>query len=90
MPKKIKLPPTVRPSVTCSQCDGAGKHQISDELFEVYAAAQTEAYVTAVMLHKTIGKNFTVTAMNNRLEELREHALLTRIRVGHTWRYYKV
>jgi len=94
MPKKsfktVGFAQIARPTVKCNKCNGTGKHPLSDEIFSVLMAlirAGRTGFVTAVDLSKTIGKNVHVTAMNNRLEYLREIGLVSRTRVGRVWHY---
>lgn len=76
-----------KPSVKCPQCNGCGRKPLGDELFSVYASAYNGGQVTAVGLSKTVGRKVSVTAMNNRLEDLRALGLLTRERIGRRWHY---
>ena len=76
------------PMVPCDHCGGTGKVLLSAVLFRVLESV-TAGHRTAkeVSAHlsgtETVGK----TAINNRLEELREYGLLTRKKVGRFYVY---
>ena len=74
--------------VPCDHCGGTGKVLLSAVLFRVVEAV-TAGHRTAKEVSDHLSGTETVgkTAINNRLEELREYGLLTRKKVGRFYVY---
>ena len=75
------------PMVECHHCKGTGKLPLSEELSEVFEHVRYFKTSTAQDLANALAWNGSVTAMNNRLEDLMNLGLLKRFKDGRRWRY---
>lgn len=80
------------PIIACSKCNGTGKIELPAPLLEVLTVMNDEPRKMWLVseIHK-LAPNYTsfgVTAINNRLEALRELGLVTREKFGKQWRYF--
>lgn len=78
----------MKPNVACQKCNGTGQIAMSDELLATLQAVDRRSSVEDVI--KTIGWKHHPTAINNRLEFLREAGFVTRAREGRQWIYSKL
>lgn len=85
----MKGEPT-RPAVTCAACNGCGKVALPDPLWEVITLLRQTGPSTAQHLHQLLRFDGEVTAINNRLEDLRLLGLATRQRMGRRYVYRPV
>lgn len=76
-----------RPQITCTKCEGHGKHALSDELWQTLAAVQRLKLAHAEQVARAVRPRPSTTAMNNRLEELRALNLVKREREGRYFYY---
>ena len=76
------------PTIECPHCAGLGKVPISGSLAETLEAVRSQRGITAIQVHAKLGDQIGITAVNNRLEDLRRIGLLIRQRVGHQWMYH--
>lgn len=74
--------------VTCFKCKGTGKIKMSMKLSETMKRF-THASTRLTSLDLAEGEESTVTAFNNRLEELRALGFLDRQRNGRLWEYFR-
>jgi hypothetical protein len=84
----MKKPPTI----PCQACDGTGKTILSEPLQETLKALKEKGPISAADLFRagldhSGSAKITVTALNNRLEELRHLNLASRARYGRSWLY---
>lgn len=77
MAEKINIP--------CSKCGGTGCVQLPPRMLHVLKMVG-EGHDTAPKLH-AFEDDVTITAINNRLEDLRNLGLLARRKSGKTWIY---
>lgn len=75
------------PIVPCNKCQGTGRHALSDCLWETLQAVRRAKFATAIDLLRAMKWQGAVTALNNRLEDLRELGLLKRERRGKFYFY---
>ena len=68
--------------VVCQCCEGKGEVQLSDDLQRTYQVALKMSKITAVPLAKLLKWKGSVTAINNRLDDLVKFGLLTRTKNG--------
>ena len=96
IPKTTPLPTMnqinhdTRPIIKCPRCDGKGKVQLGDELNDTLNALRRRGECSATELHKDMGVQMGVTAVNNRLTDLLRLKLVTRLKRGMTWIYKAV
>ncbi|MFA6240399.1 MAG: hypothetical protein WC655_05700 [Candidatus Hydrogenedentales bacterium] len=77
-----------QPEVSCAACGGTGKVLLSGVLLEVFLDVQQHGQVCAQDVWGRMQKpNFEVTAVNNRLENLRRIGLVIRERIGRNYLY---
>jgi hypothetical protein len=77
------------PTEQCTRCNGTGKTPLSDEMLAVYQAFTHTNELNAEQIVGGIGWKGHPTAINNRLEHLREIGLLERRKSSKTWFYRK-
>ena len=71
----------------CPKCKGAGQIPLSDVLLAtLIELRRTPGFTASEFIDRFPGVG--VTAINNRLEDLRGAGYARRERNGHTWRYY--
>jgi hypothetical protein len=78
------------PRFQCPKCNGTGQVEISQELLDTLNAVLRSKGTDSVTLSPKFGKHHTITAINNRLERLRELGLLKRERRFRRWFYTAV
>ena len=76
-----------RPLIPCSHCFGSGKVELPEHLLKVLEMVFKHRRVSAPEVLRMIGGRSGVTAMNNRLEDLRRLGLVIRERTGNAWYY---
>jgi hypothetical protein len=83
--------------VKCEKCNGSGKVPLDpalEETFKLFTRVHQHGGVfwTVQEAFNSLffpNSNFTVTAINNRLEKLRKLGLIERRRNGRAWEYFK-
>lgn len=71
----------------CPKCDGDGRIPLTEALRAMLLELRrTPGFVAADFVDRFPGVG--VTAINNRLEDLRNAGYARRERDGHSWRYY--
>lgn len=78
----------MKPNIACQKCEGTGQVAMSDELLATLQAVGRHSSVEDVI--KKVGWKHHPTAINNRLEFLRDAGFVTRTREGRAWIYSKV
>lgn len=79
------------PTRKCGACDGTGRVTLPVSLLEILSLLSNREALTATQLRRLTKADVGVTAINNRLEELRSLGLLTRKRfAGRGWKYSRV
>ncbi len=73
--------------VTCSKCKGTGKRRLSRHLMETLNHVSIVGEATAEDIAARLPDDIGTTAVNNRLEDLREMGLLKRRRDKRFWVY---
>lgn len=63
--------------VTCTKCNGTGKRRLSKHLMEAFHVVSYKGEATAADVHAALDETVILTAINNRLEDLRELGMLT-------------
>lgn len=76
-----------RPLIACHCCNGTGKTRLGEELWEVLHHVRYFRTATALDVANALAWNGSVTAMNNRLENLMNLGFLKRRKDGRAWRY---
>lgn len=75
--------------VPCSLCRGTGKKKLAGPLADTFSLFPHQSTrLTAEQICAKLGNDVNVTAMNNRLEKLRQLGLLDRFRAGHAFVYF--
>lgn len=79
-----------RPLLCCAACQGSGKVVLSAPLFSALTFVRRVGRITPAELHRRLRPTeVNPTAMNARLEALRELGLVDRERVdGRSWAYF--
>lgn len=68
--------------VTCTKCNGTGTRRLSKHLMDTFHVVSYKGEATAADVHAALDETVILTAINNRLEDLRELGLLTVRREG--------
>ncbi|HNB46706.1 MAG TPA: hypothetical protein PLL72_21180 [Burkholderiaceae bacterium] len=76
------------PDILCRSCGGSGKELLPRVLIDVLSLWDLAGTWTASEAAAVLDSN--ATAINNRLEALRELGFLDRKRVGRRWSYWLV
>ena len=77
------------PTEKCTRCNGTGKTPLSDEMQTLYQAFTARNELNANQAALLIEWKGHPTAINNRLEHLRELGLLQRRKSSKNWIYRK-
>ena len=76
------------PSICCPTCGGRGTTKLEGTLLKTFLEVRRFHSLSAVELHSLpTSEHVSITAINNRLEDLRQLGLLDRIRNGRRWVY---
>lgn len=78
------------PVIKCNKCGGCGRVPLSPELKETLKALRADKDWTVAEVFSVLnfpGRKFSITAINNRLEDLRKLGLATRKRNGRGFLY---
>lgn len=79
-----------RPMVECECCCGSGKAPLSETLWSTLRVVVGLGKATAAQIAGLSPDRVAHTAMNNRLEHLRDLGLVERQKSGREWLYYSV
>lgn len=83
---------TTNPRIQCPRCKGDGHVELDGELLITFNLVKKLLDATALKVHGVVSKNnrVGVSAINNRLEDLRTLGLVSRRRNGRQWIYTAV
>lgn len=84
---KEALAQGIRPHVCCPKCNGDGKIPMPDELWEVLNVLRWHGPKCAEQVALEVDWFGHQTAINNRLEALRDMGLVKREKKGRMWMY---
>lgn len=77
-----------QPTVTCPKCNGSGKVDLDGVLAATLEIVRLSKGADVFQVHSAVPDKVSVTAINNRLEDLRRLGLVFRNRVGRRWIYH--
>jgi hypothetical protein len=78
-----------RPSIPCRKCNGTGQIELTGPLAEAFALFRGRQQKDAEAVKAELGlSEITVSAINNRLEDLRRLGLLDRKKKGRVFMYF--
>jgi hypothetical protein len=79
---------TTIPKICCPKCNGSGHVDLYPDLLETLKLVRTLKLPTASAIKPRLtNQQMSVTAVNNRLEDLRKLGLVDRTRQGRQWVY---
>lgn len=76
-------------NVKCKRCGGSGREPVPLALSEILRELRVTHGASAPELLDRF-PDVSVTALNNRLERLRQHGLVARKKNGRAWRYFVI
>lgn len=75
------------PSVKCPTCGGSGRTTLSDTMLKTFRVVKQLRKASAPDVLGKMPDEVSVSAINNRLEDLRKLGLIKRKRVGKLYEY---